>query len=158
MTYYSDGLGFFQLFYDSQRNEQRHHANVVFTGDEQKWKTETIRLEDAYFGNRYDGKYDFALTIRSRNEQDASASDVLISEIKVIRHTAANPVTFYSSIEESGSAFPWYYEEKIITNHFENTTDEVIEADITYTAVTTSGFKVWEKQINYPCSLKKRKQ
>ncbi len=158
VTYYSEGNGFFQLFYDSQRNPKRHHPEVVFIGDELKWKTTTFRLEDAYFGTRLeeaylgtsytrkDPKFDLALTIRSRNDQEASVSDVLISEIKVIKHERANPVTFYSSIEESGSAFPWYQKEKIITNHFENTTDEVVEATVTYTAVTTSGFKVWEKQ------------
>jgi len=158
VTYYSQGNGYFQLFYDAQRNPKRHHPDITFIGDELKWKTKTFMLDDAYFGNRlieqYYGtthvrenpKWDFNLIIRARNDQDASPSDVLISEIKVIKHEKANPVTFYSSIEESGSAFPWYQKEKLITNHFENTTDEAVEATVTYTAVTTSGFKVWEKQ------------
>jgi hypothetical protein len=169
VTYYSEGNGFFQLFYDSQRNPKRHHVDAVFTGDELRWKTTTFRLEDAYFGNRLeeaylgtsytrkDPKFDFGLTIRSRNDQEASVSDVLISEIKVIKHQAANPVTFYSSIEESGSAFPWFQKEKIITNHFENTTNEEIEATVTYKAVTTSGFEVWEKQETVAFAPKEKK-
>ena len=145
ITYYSEGNGFFQFFYDAQRNPKRHHPTVTFTGDEKHWKTAKYTLEDAYFGNRYDDKYDFALTIRARNEQDASASDVFIREIKVTRRTAANPITFYSSIKESGSAFRWYDAEKLVTNNFENTTDKAIDAEVVYTAVTTGGYKVWQK-------------
>ncbi|MEE1047810.1 MAG: sugar-binding protein [Clostridia bacterium] len=168
VTYYSQGNGYFQLFYDAQRNPKRHHNELIFIGDEMKWKTVTFTLDDVYFGDRLDesylggaytgtGKHDLALTIRTRNDQEASPSDVLISEIKVIKYPAANPVTFYSSIDESGSAFPWYQKEKIITNHFENTTDEVVEADVTYTAITTSGYKVWEKQDKLTLNPKEKK-
>lgn len=142
--YYSQDEGFFQLKYDGQRKTERN-GDIIYTGNDKTWKTATFTLEDAYFGNRLKDKYDFMLSIYILgNGYIFSPGDVPIRNVRVTKHPKRNPVTSYFTIDESGNAFEWFKDEKIINNNLKNTTDKEQTVELKGKAVTAAGDVKWE--------------
>lgn len=144
VEYYSQDDGYFQIIYDSLTKEDRR-GEIIYTGSTNNWEKAVFNLEDAYFGNRLDGKYDFELTIKATRSTNSSTSacSVPVKSVRVVRHTAENPVMHYGYTNESGNVFEYYREDKPLYNKFTNTTDKTINADVTYRAVTQEGAVKW---------------
>ncbi len=142
--YYSQNEGWFQLKYDGQRKEERN-GDVVYIGNSKSWETVTMRLDDAYFGNRLRDGYDFMLTIYAlQNNYGYSGSAVPIRNVRVTKYPKMNPVTNYFNIEESGNIFSDFQEEKIIYNNLKNTTNQEQTVELKSRAVTVNGEVKWE--------------
>lgn len=159
IEYYSEGKGYFQIIYDSQTKKDRR-GKIVYTDATENWEKAVISLEDAYFGNRLDNKYDFELTIKATHSTNSatSACSIPIRSVRVKKHTAKNPVMHYGYTKEAGNVFEFYRDEKLLYNEFTNTTDKTINADVTYRAVTQEGMVKWtgsEKLTLAPMEKKK---
>ena len=149
VDYYDSGNGYLRLYYDSYTNEKRT-AETVYTNKENKWKTLKVTLDDAAFTGRCDGMYDFSIAITAQSiSTPVSPESIAISEVRVKRYEAKNPIFVTSTNDETGNAFKWFSESKIIHNNFENLTDEKQNVTVTYTAISDSYVKVFEKAENY---------
>ena len=146
VEYYSSNNGYFQLSYDSVTKPERAYK-AIDIGKDDAWKSEVIRLDDAYFGNRIAGGYDIKIDIVTPyyGYNKISLGSVPIRKIKVTKYPAKNPITHYGKIKESGNIFPYYQKEKIIYNEFTNTTGKKLNAEVTYRAVSFDGIEVWNK-------------
>lgn len=80
VTYLDKGSGSFQVFYDSKKNANTATPKINLTNTN-KWKKATIRLNDAYFGNRGLNKSDFS--VRSSSNDDIIFSIVELSRAEV---------------------------------------------------------------------------
>lgn len=149
VDYYDSGNGYVRLFYDSYTNEKRTAA-TAYTNKENKWKTLKVTLDDAAFTKRCNGKCDFSVSIEVQSIETAvSPESIAVSEVRVKRYEAKNPIFVTSTNDETGNAFKWFSESKIIHNNIENLTDEKQNVAVTYTAMSDSYVKVFEKTENY---------
>lgn len=132
IEYFDGSKGYFQLLYDAMDNSKKLAETFYTTGSNQ-WRIAAVTVQDANFQSKLDERYDFRISIRARNSQKnpVSPSSVGIRRIKVTRIEAKNPVYFTYSIDETGNAYKWFSEDKIIHNRFENLTDKYIKAEIT---------------------------
>lgn len=145
IDYFDSGNGYFQVYYDAY-TEARKSADIIYTNDEARWKTASITLDDASFTNRVDNKYDFTLTITARSVQTPiSPESIAIGEVRVKRYAAEKPIYVTSNIDETGNAFKWFSDSKIIHNKIENLTDSEKTVTVTYKAESTRKVKVFEK-------------
>ncbi len=146
IEYYSSNDGYFQFSYDSVTKSERAYKTID-TGKDDMWRTAEITLDDAYFGNRINGKYDMKIDIVTPyyGYRKVSLGSVPIRKIKVTKYPAKNPITHYGRINESGNIFPYYQKDKIIYNDFTNTTGTKLSADVTYRAVNFDGLEAWSK-------------
>lgn len=139
VDYFDYGTGYFGYYYDSVESDNRF-GQLFYLDNSRKWKTAEFTLSNADFNKGIDRKFDLRLTINPpemiASGQTISSSSVAISRIKVTRIPGKNPVYVTSDIDESGNSFPWYSKEKIIHNHFTNRTDEDLELNIRYTALS----------------------
>lgn len=146
VEYYDDGNGFFRLDYDSFDNEVKY-GNIEYQKNERFWKTAKFSLDDAYFGNRLSGRFDFRLAVKIQaitNSPSLSKASVAVRKVTVTRHVGKNPIYATASIDEIGNTFTWFQKEKIIHNNFKNVTDRNITADVIYSAVSADNIKLFE--------------
>ncbi len=130
--YYDSGKGFVRLMYDSASKAQEV-GHTVYTQNEKVWKTAKVVLNDASFGGRLDGSYDFRLTIKEKgNGSTASGESIGIRKVTVTRYPGKNPINVTAFTDEAGDAFEWYRTEKIIHNRFENLTAEEKSVNVRY--------------------------
>jgi len=66
VTYYDNGTGGWQLYYDAQSNSNKASVSVT-CGNTKTWKKKQIVLSDAYFGNRSTRKSDFYIKSTKKN-------------------------------------------------------------------------------------------
>ncbi len=137
IDYFDYGTGYFAYYYDSLESDNRF-GQMFYLENQRKWRTVEFTINNADFHKGIDGKYDFRLTIKApfSHTQTTSSSSVAISRIKVTRVTGKNPVYVTADIDESGNSFPWFSEEKVIHNHFTNRTDEALELNVKYLALS----------------------
>lgn len=76
VTYYDNGGGSWQVFYDAKTGSDKASVSVT-CGNTKTWKKKTIVLSDAYFGNRSTRKSDFY--IKSTNSNNVIFSIVELS-------------------------------------------------------------------------------
>jgi len=147
--YYGENNGYFQVVYDSQTKAE-YWGEIVYTGNNRRWNKSVVTIEDAYFGNRLKGKYDFMLSIRAASSTVMKVSDgnVALRNVKVTRRRAHNPVTVRSTTPESGNAFRFYEKEKTAQNTFTNNTDKPISAKVKFYAVGTDGITRWSEEAD----------
>ena len=147
IEYYSEENGFFAFEYDSVITEAVRGA-AVETGNDKVWKTYKCTIDDAWFGGRLQNGADFLITT-SYQGQDLSrvysASSVIIGEVRVIKHTAKNPILLTADIEEAGNTFSWF-EEKVIHNQLTNTLDEKVEISVRFSGVDTVGYSTVKEE------------
>lgn len=137
--YYSMDNGWFRVVYDSQRKSDKN-GDIIYTGNSHSWEKATVTIDDAYFGNRLLGRYDFMLSIQAVvNNIGYSDGHVAIRHVKVTRHKAKNPVTNYCEIKESGNVFSDFQTDKIIYNNLKNTTDREQSFELRGYAQTARG-------------------
>ena len=137
--YYSMDNGWFTVVYDSQRKSDKN-GDIIYTGNSHSWEKATVTIDDAYFGNRLLGRYDFMLSIQAVvNNIGYSDGHVAIRHVKVTKHKAKNPVTNYCEIKESGNVFSDFQTEKIIYNNLKNTTDREQSIELRGYAQTVRG-------------------
>ena len=141
--YYSQNNGFFRIIYDSQRKEEKN-GEIIYVGDEKNWKTARISIDDAYFGNRVLGEYDFILSIQGYEKEGVfSAASIAVKNVRVTKYPKCNPITNYCSIEDSGNTFSDFSETKVVYNNLKNTTDKEMTAELVSSAVTEGGKEKW---------------
>lgn len=143
IEYYDEYEGFFQLEYDRKGRNEIEYDRIAFMTKDRLWKTLKVSLDDAVFNRNYNG-FDFAITIKAtlpwgyytdRNNENT----VAIRHVKVIKHTAENPVYVTSKTDVSGNSYAWFWKEKNVTNIIENVSD-------TPQSVTVISKMVSEKQ------------
>lgn len=146
VEYYNDAQGYLQLVYDSADKEEKYNDFIVTDGSK-TWSKQTFVLEDAYFANRLGGKYDFQLTAKVPATVDypTSPASVCVKSVKVTRTAAKYPIIHKGWTDETGNAFEWFKDEKILKNEFKNTLDKEINAQVTYRAVDSDGVERWNK-------------
>lgn len=145
IDYYDSGNGYFQVYYDAY-TEAKKSADIIYTNKENCWKTASFTLDDASFTNRVDDKYDFTITINARSVQTPiSPESIAVGEVRVKRFAAKNPIYVTSNIDETGNAFKWFSDSKIIHNKFENLTDGEKTVTVKYIAESIKNVKILEK-------------
>lgn len=159
VDYWDQGNGYFYLEYDSHFKPMKQ-AEVTYLQNEEMWKTVKYTVDDAYFGNRVDGGYDFRLVIKPwQSTVYISPGPVAVKEVRVKKIPGVNKIFTTASTDESGNSFAWYSEEKTVHNTLKNLTDTVINADVTFTAIGASGYKefeITEKMTFSPYEEKKK--
>ena len=84
ITYLDKGTGGFKLYYDSKNGGVNKQSIIIVCSNSGKWKTASITLYDAYFGNRASNGSDFY--IRALNAQN-----VIFSVVELSRPDPKNP-------------------------------------------------------------------
>lgn len=146
--------GFFFLGYDGQRplklNEECSQAgDVIYTKGEQVWKTASFRIDDAKFQKGLAGGCDLYIdTSRVESFSNAdylSQTPVPFGEIRITRYRGVNPIRNVVAVDNTGNAFSWFEENKIIHNTFTNLKNESISVDITFELVSPDGFSAYSE-------------
>ena len=102
VDYFDIDNAVFNLKYDSQDNPGKEEENI-YLGTSQKWKTAVFILKDAYFGNRLDG-FDMRIGVRA-DRIPRSMGNVTVSEIRISRSDAKNPVMIKVNSDALGNIF-----------------------------------------------------
>ena len=131
VDYYDYGQGYFSYFYNSLKDNNQY-GDTFYLEDDRVWKTAKFTVNDAVFEKGIDGMFDFRLSITLPHSVSCamSSSSVGIKRIEVKRNDDANPIYVDSDIDESGAAFEWFAEKKIIHDHFENRSDKVLTVNV----------------------------
>lgn len=146
IDYFDSGKGFFVLYYVSQSGATEW-KNIAYTNATNAWKTAKFTISDADFTGKANGGYDFYLSIKAlySNSHSISPESMAIGRIKVTRHVNQNKLFISAKVNEPGNTFKWYAKEKLIDTTVQNLSGEDTEAQITFRAVTDSGFVKAEK-------------
>lgn len=144
IDYYDQDKGYFYLEYDSHYKPMKQ-AEITYLKNENMWKTAKYVLDDAFFGGRVDGGFDFRIVIKPwQSTVSISPGPVAIKEVRVKKIPDVHKIKTYASTDESGNSFEWFNKEKIVHNTLENVTDMSIEAEVTFSAIGTGGYKGFE--------------
>lgn len=168
IDYYDEGNGFFRIYYDCMdygtgiQGQQRYGNYVddtVYLTDSKEWKTAKIEVDNAYFGKRIYGRYDFGLWTKDWGAAGHISTGIVpIGEIRVIKHIAEKPIHILSETDVTGHIFDWYAENKVIKNTFTNQTDKTQNCTVTYRAVSADNSKVYfEKSENISFSPREKR-
>lgn len=145
VDYYDSGNGLLRLYYDSYTNTKKT-AETVYTNKENKWKTLKVTLDDAEFAKKCDNKCDISVSIAIQSVSSTVGTEsIAVSEIRVKRYAAKNPIYVTSSNDEVGNAYKWFSDSKVMHNVFENTTAEKQNVTVTYKLLSKEYLKVFEK-------------
>lgn len=160
ITYYDEGNGFLRLYYDCMDygagiQGQYRYANYVedtiYLKNTKSWKTATIEVDNAYFGNRLWGKYDFGIWSADWVASGYKSMGIVpVKEIKITKHTAKKPIHILSETDVTGHVFDWYKNDKQILNTFTNQTSKNLDCTINYSVFSEDGKKCLFKteQVN----------
>ena len=145
IRYYDHGKGYLKVYYDSLSYGVTT-ADTIYMDNTMQWKTAVIRLQDAVFEENVDGKYDLQLSIYARSTRTkTSSSSVAIKSIDVKKFEKKNAVYPVSSSDETGYAYEWYKDSKIVHNTFTNYLSDDVAANVTYRLIGYDYYKVFEK-------------
>lgn len=145
VDYYDSGNGYLRLYYDSY-TDTKMTAATVYTDKANKWKTLKVTVDDAAFEKRCDGKCDISVSIAARSiGTPVSNESIAVSEVRVKRIAAKNPIYVTPTIDETANAFKWFSDKKIVHNKLENLTDTEKTVNVTYKAMSENYVKVFEK-------------
>ena len=145
IDYFDSGKGYCFLYYNNTDGE-REWQNQIYTEASGIWKTQKFTLTNADFNEGYNGKYDFTLSIKARSTSNPISSEsIAIKRVRVTRRPNENKLYISTKIDESGNTFKWFSKDKIINTAVHNYSGADAEAEITFKAVTESGFIKSEK-------------
>lgn len=151
VEYYDSGKGYFVLYYNNT-DDYLEPNNIIDTSATNAWKTASFTLSDAVFNGKANGEYDFYLSIKAQQSQSQgiSSESIGIRRVTVTRHSNVNKLYVKAEIEASGNTFSDYETEKVIKTTVQNLSGADAEAEITFRAVTDSGFVKEEivKKVN----------
>ncbi len=135
VDYYDESKRYFTYWYESE--DGKKYGDEIYLENEGLWKTAKFTLDDAAFYNQSEGDYDFRLALQAPVTMSSVEFEptVAIKRLKVTRNDNKNPIYVDSTIDESGAAFEWYSNEKIIHDHFENRTDKDLTVQVRRVAV-----------------------
>lgn len=141
IDYFDSGKGYFILYYIN-RDGNLEWKNITYTNASNAWQTASFTLSDADFCQKANGAYDFYLSIKAlhSNSYTISPESMAIKRVKVTRHANQNKLFISAKIDEPGNTFKWYEKEKLIDTTVHNLSGADAEAEITFRAVTDSGF------------------
>lgn len=146
IDYFDSGKGYCFLYYNNTDGE-REWQNQIYTNATGIWKTQKFTLTNADFNEKYNGKYDFSLSIKARSSSSSISSEsIAVKRVKVTRRPNANKLYISTKIDESGNTFKWFSKDKIINAAVYNYSGADAEAEISFKAVTESGFIKSEKK------------
>lgn len=153
VEYYCKGDGFFLIGYDAEDRQLRYEEPVITSASAYK-KTAVFSIDDAYFANRANSKYDFIITVQAPYyyKTEITQSDIYIRKVSVKKHTAQNAVTQRVRTENVGNVFSWYENEKTVYSELTNTTNENQNAEISFRAVNSDGEEIWNRKENVTLS------
>ncbi len=141
VDYFDQEKGYFYLDYDSQFKPMQY-TDITYLQNEGVWKTVKYTIDDAYFGGRVDGGYDFRLVIKPWQSTVAmSPGPVAVKAVRVKKIPGVNKIWTTASTDVSGNSFRWFDEEKVVHNTLKNLTDQTVEAEVTFSAVSSGGYK-----------------
>ncbi len=144
IDYYDEQKGYFYIDYDSQFKQMKQ-SEVTYLQNEGVWKTAKYTFDDAYFGGRVEGGFDFRIVIKPwRSKIEFSPGPVAVKEVRVKKIPAVNKIWATASTDESGNSFSWFDDEKIVHNTLKNLTDTEITAEVTFSAIGSRGYKAFE--------------
>lgn len=154
VDYYDMDNGVFNVNYDALDNVIKE-TDIQYVGSDQKWKTASFTVSDAYFGNGLDG-FDLRVCVRSQ-KINRSMGNVIISEVRIIKEAVKNAV-LVKSIESSelGNIFG-NGEQKHFDITLENMTDEIKNIDAVYTAFDKNQNVCWTKNEKLELKPKKKR-
>lgn len=159
IEYYSESNAYVEFIYDSVITESTR-GKWIDMGNDLAWKTYTVTIDDAFFGERLAKNSDFYITslcaardIQNNNYSPSSVKPI-IKSVTVTKHTAAKPITVVSETYESGNTFEWYKESKPIANKITNTFDEAVDVNITYKATDHNQNTRWQKMESLKIAAK----
>lgn len=124
VDYFDEGSGAFRLYYDVYdevagegfQNQHRYadfEDGTVYLGNTNIWKTAEFTLDDAYFGKRLWTYADFGIFTRDFSSDGyVNIGSVPISEIRVTKETAKNPLKITAYTNEVGNCFEWFEDKK----------------------------------------------
>ena len=145
IDYFDSGKGYCFLYYNNTDGE-REWQDQIYTEATGTWKTQKFTLTNADFNEGYNGKYDFTLSIKARSTSNPISSEsIAIKRVRVTRRPNENKLYISTKIDESGNTFKWFSKDKIINTAVHNYSGADAEAEITFKAVTESGFIKSEK-------------
>lgn len=151
VDYYDSGKGYFVLYYNNT-DDYLEPNNITDTAATNAWKTAKFTLSDAMFNGKANGAYDFYLSIKAQvsNSQGISSESIGIKRVKVTRHKNVNKLYVKATTDEAGNTFSWFDKEKMIKTTVQNLSGIDTSAEMTFRAVTDSGFVKGEvtKNVN----------
>lgn len=122
VDYYDIGNSYMIFWYDSLFYGKQVAGEIYLSGTE-KHKTASFVLTDAAFRGGVDGTGDIMLSMYEKGSYVAkSSTGGYISEIRIKRVPAKNPVLVRANTQESGNVFEYYKKDKNVINTLTNTT------------------------------------
>lgn len=131
VEYYDSGYGWFKIIYDSLSSILTH-SEYVFCKNTGQWKKYTFRLQDAYFNNRINSKYDFYITGYDPTNYKFSGTELIVSKIDVSVDNMKSPAKVNAKTDNIGNIF-FDGDEKKFSVDFVNRSASEILAELSYT-------------------------
>lgn len=148
VDYFDEGSGAFRLYYDAYdevagegfQNQHRYadfEDGTIYLGNTNNWKTAEFILDDAYFGKRLWTYADFGIFTRDFSSDGyVNIGSVPISEIRVTKETAKNPLKITAYTDEVGNCFEWFEDKKSIPHRVENQSKVTQSGELVFNAVS----------------------
>ncbi len=161
IEYYNESQAVFAIYYDAY-DETRKRGELTYTQNDKLWTKTTIKLDDAVFNRRLDGKYDFALSLIMPQgpyvQAWKSENSVVIKSVKVKKIPKENPVFITAEVQGPGNSFRYHSEEKKINLTLDNISGENFDGEITYKIVSADKHLLFEKTENVVLADKEKRQ
>ncbi len=157
VTYHDGGKGFIALEYDSEKLTAKS-AGTIYTSGTDEWKTAVFSVDDGFFYKRIGGKYDFRLGVKiSGIDETVSAAVMAVKSVRVTRRRDVNPIYVTAQTDESGNAFRWYDESKIISTKIENVSAQDRTAAVRFRLIDEGNRVYFDKTQTYDIKSGKSK-